>query len=900
MQIGDVYAVTAIVSLLQILLVYSRVRFSPNKNTIEISFLWMLRFFIAFCLVDCLWGLCYAGTITSHNGFIVISYFYHLMSSLSAFVWMSYIIQFTRLGKKATFILSAIAIMLVLAQIVIIAVNVFSRMVFYVDADGGYHINTHRYVLYFIQYTYYLVIIVSSAILYYLDNPAEKSKHRAALLFSVPPLAFGIGQYFFFDIGMYSLGFAYTAALLFLYRQSLRDEQFLEQQFTSVSHEQLAIIRGLAGNFSAIYYVDIETGAYDKYVKDTSETGLVRMENSNKDWFKESVYYGKAVMSGEDIDRFLLEIDKKTLLANLEEKDILTYVFKIKDQGTLKYFEYRLAKSHSKTGDRIILGMFDIDKEYREKLKQQEEIAATMEEKTALEKEASFLDMAAHRDIMTGLFNRRAYEDHMVEYGGKPDAPDFVYISFDVNGLKAANDDLGHDAGDELIKGAAFCMKKVFGVYGRVYRHGGDEFSAMIHAGADVLKDAIDQFELTVAEWHGELVKNLTVSYGCAVAGDCPNATTIEDLEKIADARMYEYKARYYARKGIDRRGQQEAYDALRESYIKVLKVDLINDTFGIIKADMNEIDESQGYNEKFSEWIVSFAKAGNVHESDRAEYIKRTSREYLQHFFKKENHNFALRYKRRAEHGYKESLMEIIPAKDFSEESQIVFLYVKSIDNEGLYLKLQELKSSSDLTVQILWEHSQIEFRSKLVKTGTRGIYITPYLRDGKPLNFDIAITDNVQCNLYAVDTNASSGRIVWNDVELQAVEEPEGLLYHITTRQFNQYSRPGERRIHERTSSDVVATISDMSFHSTEVILHDISDNGISFYATEPLSSLSDTLNIKFNDTINGEQFIINTTIKIVRNYEKQGKMYYGCRVMEPTSDYQLYVFLHRLHMK
>jgi hypothetical protein len=65
-----------------------------------------------------------------------------------------------------------------------------------------------------------------------------------------------------------------------------------------------------------------------------------------------------------------------------------------------------------------------------------------------------------YNDIMTGVLNRRAFEtlqkmfDPSISYG---------YIMCDINGLKVANDTMGHEAGDELIKGVAACLSDVFG-----------------------------------------------------------------------------------------------------------------------------------------------------------------------------------------------------------------------------------------------------------------------------------------------------------------------------------------------------------------------------------------------------------------------------------------------------
>jgi predicted signal transduction protein with EAL and GGDEF domain len=64
----------------------------------------------------------------------------------------------------------------------------------------------------------------------------------------------------------------------------------------------------------------------------------------------------------------------------------------------------------------------------------------------------------AMTDELTGLFNRRGWEEDIVECTVHGFESDFVVLSADVNGLKRVNDTMGHAAGDELIKGAAECL----------------------------------------------------------------------------------------------------------------------------------------------------------------------------------------------------------------------------------------------------------------------------------------------------------------------------------------------------------------------------------------------------------------------------------------------------------
>lgn len=159
----------------------------------------------------------------------------------------------------------------------------------------------------------------------------------------------------------------------------------------------------------------------------------------------------------------------------------------------------------------------------------------------------------ATTDYMTGFLNRRGYENRIEVYSGRPLEENFVYVSMDLNGLKQVNDTFGHVVGDELIKAAASCMKACFGNYGDLFRVGGDEFVAMILADDNQLEQIKGDFEEMTKNWHGNLVKGLSVSCGYVRGREFPEKTLTE-IEKIADLRMYQAKQEYYRNTGQDRR----------------------------------------------------------------------------------------------------------------------------------------------------------------------------------------------------------------------------------------------------------------------------------------------------------------------------------------------------------
>ena len=172
----------------------------------------------------------------------------------------------------------------------------------------------------------------------------------------------------------------------------------------------------------------------------------------------------------------------------------------------------------------------------------------------AIDDHVSAQQVQLETDILTGALNRYAYTNALLEYAdGKLVPQDLVVFTVDINGLKQANDSLGHEAGDELIRGAAQCIKDTLGQHGDCYRTGGDEFVVLARMNAAKAAAMAERLESETKRWHGELVGQLSLSMGCALALEHPGLSA-EKLAHEADLAMYAAKAAYYRNSGIDRR----------------------------------------------------------------------------------------------------------------------------------------------------------------------------------------------------------------------------------------------------------------------------------------------------------------------------------------------------------
>ena len=161
---------------------------------------------------------------------------------------------------------------------------------------------------------------------------------------------------------------------------------------------------------------------------------------------------------------------------------------------------------------------------------------------------------ALDTDPLTGLLSRYAYTRVLEEYMAESVPADLAVFAIDINGLKKTNDQQGHEAGDELIRGTAECISKTFGETGSCYRIGGDEFIIMA-TGMDTARadEALERLQSEIGAWHGDKVQNINISAGFALASDT-EGITIEQLVNNADKVMYDAKDEYYRTSGEDRR----------------------------------------------------------------------------------------------------------------------------------------------------------------------------------------------------------------------------------------------------------------------------------------------------------------------------------------------------------
>lgn len=160
---------------------------------------------------------------------------------------------------------------------------------------------------------------------------------------------------------------------------------------------------------------------------------------------------------------------------------------------------------------------------------------------------AEELARAARTDALTGLLNRRAFDQLAADLADRPAAGSLAVL--DLNDLKAVNDRHGHHAGDAAIQLVARALRAHARITDRLYRTGGDEF-LMVMPGCGSGDLAVRLGKLDAALLGQRLPGvdgpvDLVLSWGVA---EFAGAADLADACDRADQAMYAQKRRRKAR----------------------------------------------------------------------------------------------------------------------------------------------------------------------------------------------------------------------------------------------------------------------------------------------------------------------------------------------------------------
>jgi diguanylate cyclase (GGDEF)-like protein len=162
-----------------------------------------------------------------------------------------------------------------------------------------------------------------------------------------------------------------------------------------------------------------------------------------------------------------------------------------------------------------------------------------------LSQHSETLKQAALTDSLTGMQNRRYFDDALKEYlteFGRIDKPVGLMI-LDLDHFKQVNDNHGHDVGDEVLRAVSNCLKDMTRYHDVVARLGGEEFAVVApNMDSDLLMKLAERIRKAIASMpvvSGNVRLKITTSVGLAVWN---GRETADQFYRRADTMLYQAK----------------------------------------------------------------------------------------------------------------------------------------------------------------------------------------------------------------------------------------------------------------------------------------------------------------------------------------------------------------------
>ncbi len=263
-----------------------------------------------------------------------------------------------------------------------------------------------------------------------------------------------------------------------------------------------------------------------------------------------------------DVNSRTLELfgapDKQTLLLSLAEvfRDEMGPHFReqLIDLWEGRLFQQREVVNYALDGTKLhLLLQFSVLPGHERDWSQ---VQVALTDITARKKAEAYLEFLGTHDVLTRTYNRAFFTEELnrLERKRKGSHPVTIVIA-DLNGLKTANDHLGHSAGDALLRRAGEVFGSLVDKPATVARIGGDEFAVILPLTDAAGGDAVVVTLAELIELNNQYYPDTLLTMSVGVATSNANEQLV-DVVKRADIQMRHAKRSYYEQPERDRRSR--------------------------------------------------------------------------------------------------------------------------------------------------------------------------------------------------------------------------------------------------------------------------------------------------------------------------------------------------------
>ncbi len=500
----------------------------PNhEQAAEIRYRYFLIASNLYLISDVAWGILYEYHESDSLFPFLYSdcILYFIFMFLTMLTWIRYIVAYlNKRRRRNKALLYSVWTMFTLALIYLM-INRFHHFIFSFNEKNEYIPGSGRHIAFILQIALYMVTSTYMLLIARKANGKEKDKYNAVGLTCLVMEFFLILQILDPKYPNYAIGLIIGICVIhsFVQAREKKEKEIFDH-----------IATGLAEDYEAMYYINIETGEYLEFSA-SQEYASLNVPTTGRDFYAETRV--NAVKYAHPADREFAEsfYYKDTMLKNLVGKKSYSYKYRIMVGEQPRYFRFTVMRAYD--DKHLVLYEKDIDDEITAETMRLEDQKKNLK---ALNTEKEL----ARRDELTGIKNKTAYieleKSVQSNIDNNLDYLPFALVVCDANDLKIINDSRGHVAGDKYIKECAMLLCGIF-VHSPAFRVGGDEFVIFLRGNDYTMREKL------MKKLKDKIYENLQSGSGPVLASGM--AEYIPESDKLvseifarADREMYKDK----------------------------------------------------------------------------------------------------------------------------------------------------------------------------------------------------------------------------------------------------------------------------------------------------------------------------------------------------------------------
>ena len=148
-------------------------------------------------------------------------------------------------------------------------------------------------------------------------------------------------------------------------------EKVMNAEIERIREERViyARLHALTGNFICVYVVDPETDSYREFSSTEDYTESFAQAKEGTDFFGTVREAARLYNCPEDLDRFLAAFTRENVMAEIERNGIFTLAYRVMMEDRPVHVQMNAAMVEEEEGLRLIVGLNDVDAQYRQKEK---------------------------------------------------------------------------------------------------------------------------------------------------------------------------------------------------------------------------------------------------------------------------------------------------------------------------------------------------------------------------------------------------------------------------------------------------------------------------------------------------------------------------------------------------